>query len=315
MTRRILSYFVGRTIERMRFPHQEEGGKAISDRVLALFRSGAMLGLRGETMEACRHESQKLPWNVRAFFNEGHAMGCAGLQACSLIRRNPEANAPKDYEIMRYVGYGFWNGVGAKFHVPGLPENGSYWNDVQSFSKYRLLMANGYGFSLVLFHGNFTDKIKNIVMNETDERRREAVLHGIGRVLWFLYLYNYASLKDVLDEHRKIAGPLAIGLGLAIAFTQVATPENILRSLEKFPDEHRVHLIRGAGIALQVHAQNDPECKKNVEQLIHGELCDWYEGAWSASRDAGEGKEWYSKYHELTKRFSISTVAKDFSHV
>ena len=117
-----LAYFVGRVIDRMRFPHQDAGGTAISERVLTLFRSGAVLGLKGGMMDACRNESRYLPWNLRAFFNEGHAMGCAGRQVCSFVKRNPEAEAPREYEIMRYIGYGFWNGVKGKYPVPRVPE-------------------------------------------------------------------------------------------------------------------------------------------------------------------------------------------------
>jgi len=315
MTGKILSYFVGRVIERMRFPHQGEGGEATSSRVLTAFRRGAILGLNGGTMNDCNRESLTIPWQTRAFFNEGHAMGCAGLQACSLQKRNPEVDAPVEYEVMRYVGYGFWNGVAGKFPVPHLPVSGSYWNDIRHFSKYRLLMANGFGFSLVMFRGGFTDAIKERVLREQDHRKQEAMLHGVGRVLWFLYLNNTSELEKMLDENATFSESLAIGLGLAMAFTQAATPDKIVQSIEKFPDAHRVHLIRGAGIALQVHAQNDPECKKNVEQLIQGEMREWYEGAWKASNDAGSGEEWYPKYHELTKSSSGTMKVKHLSQV
>ena len=315
MTGKILAYFVGRIIERMRFPHQGEGGEATSDRVLTMFRRGALLGLHGTTMDDCRRESLTIPWNSRAFFNEGHAMGCAGRQVCSLNRQNPEPGAPKDYEIMRYVGYGFWNGVRGTYPVPRIADHGPYWNNVPLSSKYHLLMENGEGFALVLFRGEFTEEIKQRIIRETEKRKQEALLHGVGRVLWFLYLNNYSALNTILNENGTLAESLGIGLGLAIAFTQVATPDKILQSIEKFPDEHRMHLIRGAGIAFQVHAQNDPECRKNVEQLVHGEMRDWYEGAWTASRDAGDGEEWYPKYHELTKRFSLTADMKDVNHV
>ena len=66
---------------------------------------------------------------------------------------------------------------------------------------------------------------------------------------------------------------------------------------------------------MQLHAQNDPECKKMVEHLINGEMRDWYEGAWNASRDAGEGEEWYPKYHELTRRFSRSALMENVARV
>ena len=124
-------------------------------------------------------------------------MGCAGRTACSLKKRNPEVSVLVDYEVMRYVGYGFWNGVAAKFPVPRIETGGSLWNGVKHFPKYHLLMANGYGFSLVMFRGGFTKAIKEMIVQEHDRRKRDAILHGVGRVLWFLYLNNYSALFNL----------------------------------------------------------------------------------------------------------------------
>lgn len=298
----LLTKLVGGVISRMQFPHQAEGGRAVSDMVLKTFGRGSELGLKGYPYQTVLRESQSLPWNIRAFFNEGHAMGSAGRAAC-MFRQNPETRMTSiDYELMRFVGYGFWNGVAATYPVPGISERRSYWQDISVFPKYGLLMLNGYGFALTLFRGIFDQQLKRKLMSMNDTRRREAAFHGVGRVLWFLYLNNFHALKNIMEEHEEIAEPLAIGLGLAMAFTQVATPEKILRSLDHFSDAQRMHLIRGAGIALQVHANNDPECRSNIEKMITGEMRDWYEGAWQASDDAGSGEEWYPRYHELTKK-------------
>jgi hypothetical protein len=291
----------------MRFPHQADGGSVVSENVLKIFRRGCEIGLKGYPYDMFQKESQSLPWNIRAFFNEGHAMGAAGRAAC-LLRQNPETKMTStNYQVMRFVGYGFWNGVAATYPVPRISERHSYWSEINMFPKYGLLMPNGYGFALVLFRGNFDQHLKRRLLAIEDEQRRNAVFHGVGRVLWFLYLNNFDALKSVLEEHDDVAEPLAIGLGLAIAFTQVAAPEKILQALDQFPDSHRMHLIRGVGIALQVHANNDPECKLNIERTTKGEMREWYEGAWQASDDAGNGEEWYPEYHELT-RTSVEKV-------
>ena len=190
----------------------------------------------------------------------------------------------------------------------------SYWNEVPAFPKYGLLMPNGYGFARVLFRGDFDLQLKLKLMAIQDSRRREAAFHGVGRVLWFLCLNNFSALKKILDENNDVAEPLAIGLGLAIAFTQVATPEKILAGVGQFSDAQRPNVIRGAGIALQVHANNDPECKTNIEKIISGEMRDWYQGAWQASDEAGNGVEWYPKYHELTRRFARGKSFKDVNY-
>jgi len=37
--------------------------------------------------------------------------------------------------------------------------------------------------------------------------------------------------------------------------------------------------------------------------MMTGEMLEWDEAACQASDDAGNGEEWYLRYHELTKRF------------
>src|SRR5713101_7584659 len=187
-----LSWWVGRVISRMKFPHQAEGGRSISDSVLNLFRRGCEMGLKGYSGEAFMEETQTVPWNLRAFFNEGHAMGSAGRAACSLRSHPPEGLiTSKNYEVMHFVGYGFWNGAAATYPVPSISEAASYWKEVPTFPRYHLLMANGCGFALVLFRGRFDHKLKQQLVQITDAGRREAVYHGVGRVLWFLYLNNF----------------------------------------------------------------------------------------------------------------------------
>jgi hypothetical protein len=246
-------------------------------------------------------EAQSTPWHLRAFLHEGHAMGAAGRAACSLGKKNPELTMQSNnYQVMRFVGYGFWNGAAVAYHAPRLPDNDGYWREVPAYAKHRLLMANGLGFATVLFAGKFDQGMKLRFLTQQDSLWQEALFHGVGRVLWFLYLNNFPALRDLLAEHEDIAEPLGMGLGLAIAFTQITVPDKILRAIHEFGEPDRSHLKRGVGIALQVHASNDPACKAHVERLVTGDLLDWYEAASDASLAAGEGSDWYPRYHELT---------------
>ena len=310
MVASLLAWWIQRTIRRMEFPGQTPNGRSISDPVLQNFSRGCTLGLKGVPDALFQREARSLPWNLRAFFHEGHAMGAAGRSACSLRKPNPE-QAPQsdDYRVMRFVGYGFWNGAAKIYPIPSLSEDHEYWKGIDSYGKHRLLMANGVGFSTVLFAKKFDREVKRRFLSQPDAQCREAAFHGVGRVLWFLYLNNFKALRKVLSEHADVAEPLGIGMGLAIAFTQVATPDKILQAIDQFEPSDRLNLIRGAGIALQVHASNDPECKVHVERLLKGDLRDWYDGAWQASLDAGEGTDWYPQYHELTHRFAGPVAA------
>ncbi|MBI4548572.1 MAG: DUF1702 family protein [Ignavibacteriae bacterium] len=299
----LLSYWVGRVIRTMKFPHQGEGARELCDTVLQTFERGCSIGLKGYRYEHVLKESQSLPWNLRAFFNEGHAMGAAGRSVYSLRRRNPELSMKStNYQVMRFVGYGFWNGVAMTYPVPKLTEKREFWDEVPMFDRYHLLMYNGVGFAATLFRGQFDDTLKKRFLAFDNHEQREAIFHGVGRVLWFLYMNNFQALKGIIYEHDGITAPIGIGLGLAIAFTQIATPERILQLINKFQEREHTHLIRGAGIALQVHANNDPECRYKIEKTLMGEMRDWYEGACHASNEAGDGVEWYPKYHELTER-------------
>ncbi len=282
----------------------------ISQNVLQTFSRGCKIGLKGDANDRFQKEARSLPWNLRAFFHEGHAMGAAGRAACSVRKKNPESMMPStNYQVMRFVGYGFWNGAAKVYPAPSLPDDRSYWKDVPAHEKHRLLMANGVGFSVVLFAGKFGREIERRFFAEKDAEWREALFHGVGRVLWFLYMNNFPALREILEENPDVAEPLGIGLGLAIAFTQVATPGKILQAIDPFEPSDQVNLKRGAGIALQVHAGNDPECRAQVERLMKGDLLDWYEGASEAASAAGEGADWYPKYHEGTKRFAERVAA------
>ena len=132
----VLATLVGGIISRMRFPHQGEGGRAVSDTVLQTFQQGCEFGLKGYPYERVLRESQSLPWNIRAFFNEGHAMGAAGRAAC-LFRQNPEsAMISPNYQLMRFVGYGFWNGAAAMYPLPKISEEDSYWNTIPAWQRW-----------------------------------------------------------------------------------------------------------------------------------------------------------------------------------
>lgn len=309
----LLSWWIERMIRRMAFPCQAKDGATVSTPVLQTFSRGCTMGLRGYAHDVFQKEAQSIPWHLRAFFHEGHAMGAAGRSACSLSKRNPELTmAFTDYRVMRFVGYGFWNGAAMAYHAPGLPDHDRYWREVPAYAKHRLLMANGLGFSTVLFAGKFDQGIKTRFLAQQDVEWQKALFHGVGRVLWFLYLNNFSALRDLLLEHADIAEPLGIGLGLAIAFTQVTTPDKIRQDIEVFEESDQWNLIRGAGIALQVHASNDPACKMHVERLLTGDLLNWYEAASEASLVAGEGSDWYPRYHELTKHFvGLATVVSE----
>lgn len=305
-----MAWWIGRLIDTMRFPHQAPGGAETTRNVMRSFGSGAKLGLRNSPIEHVRSVSDGMPWSHRAFYHEGHAMGVAARCAMRLQSGTPESLFPyDDFRLMRYVGYGFWNGATTKYPAPRLDETAALWAGESTWNKYRLLMPNGFGFSTVMFRGAFDERAAAAIENLPDEESREAAYHGVGRVLWFLYMHNYEELNVILRRHVWRSEALGIGLGLAMGFTQVSMPDAIMRAVDGMGAEHRENLLRGVGIALETHSSNSPQGRIQVERSVFGELRRRYEIALEATA-SGSGADWYRLYHENTRR----TSRADFAH-
>ncbi len=286
----------------MRFPFQEPGSAETTDKVLQAFGDGASLGLRNAAAARVRQTADALPWHAKAFYYEGHAMGVAGRSAMRLQRYQPERIFDSaDFRVMRFVGYGFWNGAGTRYPAPRLRSDDSYWIDCPWYPKYRPLIYNGFGFATVMFRGILDDQARKAIEALPGAEEREAAYHGVGRVLWFLYMNNFQALRTVLDAHPEQAEALGLGLGLAMGFTQASAPDRILQAVDHFRGTQREYLLRGVGIALEVHSSNSDEGRFHIESAIDGELRRRYEQACQASTAAGNGAAWYTQYHGLTR--------------
>ena len=300
----LLSGLVGRLMRRLKFPHQVEGA-IVSSKVMDSFERGCVLGMRGASPEKVQKQVGITPWDLRAFFCEGHAMGAAGRSVLSIRRTNPEVPFPgADYNVLRYIGYGFWDGVARKYLLPTLPNAASYWEDVTQYDGYRYLIPNGFAFSTVLLAGRLTPQIKSQLKALKDEQATEAALQGAGRALWFLYLNNFEALRNVVLENEEIAKPLSIGLGVAIAFTQIATLDTIEPALDALPSFYRRELAGGVGIALEIHANNEPTNRAEVEKRLTGNLRDWYDAAFMAAVDPKR----YAPYRGFANRLSFTKM-------
>ena len=303
MVGRLLASFIGISKKLLRFPHQREDAKAATTVVMTAFGDGCSLGLRGGPYGSFRAQLEALPWHLRSYFCEGHATGLGGRSAFRLRRENPDLfYGTEEYKVARFLGYGFWNGLSSVSPVPALSADGPYWAGVLRWKELHSLVGNGSAYSAILSYGAFDGKIKSRILALRDAEARQAALHGAGRVLWLLYMYNFPALRELLDSNSALAEHIGIGMGFAIGFLQAVIPERIQQSIAEFSPWQQAHLKRGAGIALAVHACNDAEGRDRIEALAKGELREWYDTALAAARDAGAGPGWYGRYHDLTKR-------------
>src|SRR5438093_786791 len=290
----VIGALVSRVLEwngrRLRFPAQGAGDAAATEEILTSFALGSRLALHPvDYREFCKRAA-RIPWHLRAFAHEGHALGVAARLALRLDRSNPVLGFPvAEYTFPRFLGFGFWNGACTRYPAPTLGPNAPCWVGVPDFAKYRPLLHNGYGFSSVLLRGRFDGRARARLLEVESAEEQEAALHGAGRALWFLYMNNCPVLRHVLDETGAIQPALGVGLGFAIGFTLARIPGEIARVLASFPPHQGNYLRAGVGIALQVHACNDPEARDAVERLAEGDLSECYRTACEAARAAGDG--------------------------
>jgi hypothetical protein len=283
MIYRLLAAWFRRDLERLRFPNQTAEGQVLFRRVFDTVRDGALQGFAGGGEAKLLATAAALPWHLRPFLHEGHAIGHAGRHAVALRRRNPEAPMQDDAnQNIRFLSYGYWIAIAERYPLPSWGLDGGRWRDEPGHRRYRSLMINGIGFGRALLAGDFDRRMARSLERAFRGPELWMALHGVGRVLWFLNLGNPPTLRSLLEIHRAHAEPLAVGLGVAITYTQVTRPEAIRRTLAALPEELQPWLRSGAGIALRFHAINDPEAEAAVEASLDPMLEPWY----AAARDA-----------------------------
>lgn len=277
MIHRLLATWFARDLERLHFEHQTEDGRRLFRRVFGVVRDGGLLGFSGCAESELLARAAALPWELRPFLHEGHAIGHAGRTACSLGRVSPEAGLrTRANQSIRFLSYGYWIAVAERYPLPSWGLDGGRWRGDPGHERHRALMINGLAFGRVLLAGDLDRALAGSLAESFRGAERWAALHGVGRVLWFLNAGNPERLGRLLGLHREHAEPLAVGLGVAVCFTQVRRPERVLEVYDRLPAELRPWLLSGAGIALRFHAVNDPEAERAVEATLDPRLEPWY---------------------------------------
>lgn len=277
----------------MRFPHQGRQGRAVTAEIMRMFADGCASALRGDPAPKFESAMQSLAWHQRSYFCEGHAMGLAARSAMKRRPVNPDSfYAGESYAVARLIGYGFWNGIASRYPVPALRSDSGYWKNLRRWEELRPLLANGESYASMLVRGRF-DRSDLAAIGGSPEDRM-AALHGAGRVLWLLYMYNYRALREHLEACGADRDAVAVGLGFAAGFINARDAREIPKVLDEF-GAARPAAARGAGIGLALHTCNDAESCREVRRQLSGELLEIAEGALQAAKSAGAGAGWYGR--------------------
>ena len=295
----LLAGWIGISKQIMRFPHQRGRGPAVTREIMDTFAAGCALGLREEPLAKFEKARESQLWHQRSYYCEGHAMGLAARSAIGRRPVHPDAFHQGDsFLAARLIGYGFWNGVASRYRLPALRSDAAYWRSVPRWEELRPLIANGASYSRILARGRFEAEELAKIGAASGAEDGDAVLHGAGRVLWLLYMYNFDALRahlEACDEQRE---GLALGLGFAIGFIHAREAREIPAMLNEFgPQEQTV--ARGAGVALALHTCNDAESCREVSAQLTGALQSSVTAARQAAESAGSGEGWYKRFCEL----------------
>jgi hypothetical protein len=302
MISRILKTAVRHFLGRVRFPHTRgDEAMPIIRGVLEAFEAGFVTALDGGR-EAVERTVACFPWFRHEFFHEGVATALAGRHCLSLARGNPDRRRLGDgYRRMYYTGYGFWNGLGRLYPIPSLRLDAATWSDVADFGELGPLLPGGMAFSVVGAKARFDRAVLARLVVPPHAGWKEGTLHGCGRALWFLAMHNAPKIGEIVEAHPDLRDHLLAGVGIAVGFTQIDKPANILRDIDSFAPEHRDMVMRGAAVALANMPLDNPAILPRVEEAASGRLRPVYERMLEAMALATPGDQWYPSFVERVR--------------
>lgn len=297
MIRRILGETIARTGAPFLFAFG--GDAARLDGILVDFSKGIGCGLEGVSGEHLETFERAIVWNRRSFFREGYAFALAALAALR-GRGNAEAHnrGIEPFRMMHYTGYGFWNGCAETLPLPVLTENAADWTDVEDYPLFYPFYVGGRSFGRLVRAKSVTAELVRSFEKEATPALVQAAWHGAGRALWFRAAGQPEKLVEMLNVYGPAAQPMLIGLGFAMTYTQIATPENALQSLRSMPQpmQHDLHVGGGVALAALIHEMTTEEGR--IHSLYGAtELGPHLADALEAERITPRNADWYAAFN------------------
>ena len=265
----VLKWMLARKLNVDAFPGQiSPHAHSTTTEVFDAFQKGAHCGV--DQMAASKVDAIEadVPWNRRPFFWEGLAFGISARHALTFSSGNPN-NRYRDegYRYMFYTGLGFWNAVAKRNFLRTVSVLGKDWQDVEDYEFRGPMQAGGDSFAHVCETGSYKASDLKRVKVPPGENWHHMKLFGIGRALWFLYMGDFQKLESVLEAHPEDASWIASGLGLAMTYTQIGTPERILPALSSISAKYAPDIIRGSIVALYGWGEDDPRSEEHLEKM------------------------------------------------
>ena len=112
-----------------------------------------------------------------------------------------------------------------------------------------------------------------------------------------------------LREHPEFREELAEGIGVAIAFTHLATPSVIAASVQRFGPRLHTALMRGVGLCLYEMTVEDPRVTPQIDAITDPRLRSAYELCERAAAEVPVGPRWYWRYAAFLRECSEPVAA------
>jgi Protein of unknown function (DUF1702) len=299
---RLLARAIAWKLGRLRFPHQrDDAARARTRAIVDAFLLGADLALRRASDELLAGAGTSLPLQRRPFFWEGAAFGAAAWR-CTARRPAPEPSGPPTYRLMRYTGYGVWNGLARAYHLREIPSTVAHWEAVGDYERLRPMMAGGAAFARVALAGRFDPRACEMDAIAHGDSASSAVHHGYGRALWFLHMDDADALTRAVEALPRFKPWLLEGVGIAIAFTNSESPEVVMARIRAFASADQPALLRGAGLSLAALVHDDAANEPRVSAMPAPELQKAYALCTWAGLQAQSGAGWYEEMMDLARR-------------
>lgn len=271
------------------------------------FSRGIGCGVEGVSTADLLRQQETVSWDRRVFFREGYAFGLSAVEGLRSGATHPEKRnrGGADYRIMHYTGYGFWNGFARTFGLRGVPEDPAVWTDVPDFTRLHPFIVGGRAFALVARSRRMTRDLVASFERERSPSLTEAAWHGCGRGIWFRAAAQPDTLADLLTMYPPATVAMTVGLGVAMAFTQLATPAAVMQSIQSMPGRFRADLTLGAGVALATSMHDQPREEARIRSLFTGALGASRDAVVAAVLDFSDDASWYSTLRARLEQAAI----------
>ncbi len=298
----LLDTFLRWRLGRLKFDGQlGEAAHRNTGEILDTFLLGASGSFTDASSASFRAVEADVPWTRRPFFWEGHSFGAAARASCAWSQKNTTAryHAP-GFRFMFFTGLGFWNAIASHYAVPRVSLDAQAWTDTPDFAASQPLVAGGASFGAVVLAGELKrttlDRLERDAVATSRAEWRRGLLLGAGRALWFLHMNDFQRLGEALDVHAAAdADAIAEGLGVAMTYTQLGRPLDLLDGLERIPTRYRARARAGSTACLAAASADDARIGDFIAALPDP-LPTWHRQGSTALAAAGRGPGFFDRF-------------------